>query len=77
MTPEDIRTMKAYLKSRRTLSTPFDLVVGGRQRGPDWEQERALIRSLAEAGATWWTEGLPPADLKTMREWIKQGPLYI
>lgn len=77
MTPEDIRAIKAYLESQRTTSAPFDLAIGGRQRGSDWERERALIRSWAEAGATWWMEGLPPADLKTMREWIKQGPLYV
>ena len=77
MTAEDVSAMKVYLESRRTTPAPFDLAIGGRQRGPDWEQERALIRSLAEAGATWSMEHLPPADLKTMREWVKQGPLRI
>jgi len=27
----------------------------------------------ADAGATWWMEGLPPAELKVTRTWIQRG----
>ena len=64
---------------RRGTDTPFDIVLGGRQRDADWEQERALINSLAEAGATWWIEYLPPelGSLDFIREAIARGPLRI
>ena len=77
MTPDDVRAMKAFIQDRRDSSASFDLSVGGRQRGEDWEQERALIRSLAEAGATWWTEYIPPeiGGLDVVRACVERGPL--
>ena len=49
----------------------------GSPRDPDWEQERARIRSLAEAGMTWWIEYVPPAALAAMRAAIARGPLHV
>jgi probable F420-dependent oxidoreductase len=79
MTPDDVRAMKAFIQDHRDSSAPFDISVGGRQRGQDWEQERALIRSLAEAGVTWWIEYIPPetGGLDVVRACIKRGPLRI
>lgn len=74
-TAEDIRELRTQIESERTSRTPFDVVVGGRQRREDWEQERALIGSLGEAGATWWVEWVPPAGLEEMRAAIERGPL--
>lgn len=78
MTPDDVRALKAELSTLRNAS--FEIMLGGRRRGPDWEQERALIRSLAEAGATWWGEYIPPdalEDVDACMRHIKQGPLRI
>ena len=75
MMPEDIREIKAFVASCRTASTPFDIVVGGRQRRADWALERAHIRSVADAGATWWVEHIEPADFDAMRAAIERGPL--
>jgi hypothetical protein len=63
----------------RGKDAPFDIVLGGRQRDDDWDQERALIKSLAEAGATWWIEYLPPelGGMDVIREAIARGPLRI
>jgi hypothetical protein len=77
MSPDDVREMKAAIESLRTTSAPYDIVVGGGQRRAGWEQERALIRSLAEAGTTWWVEYVPPAELDVMRQAISRGPLRI
>jgi alkanesulfonate monooxygenase SsuD/methylene tetrahydromethanopterin reductase-like flavin-dependent oxidoreductase (luciferase family) len=80
MTPDDVRSLRAFVESRRTSGTdasPFAIVVGGRQRSSDPEQDRALIRSLAEVGATWWSEWVPAADLPTMRAAIARGPLRV
>jgi alkanesulfonate monooxygenase SsuD/methylene tetrahydromethanopterin reductase-like flavin-dependent oxidoreductase (luciferase family) len=77
MTPEDIASLRATALRGRDPSLPFAIATGGRARGADWEQDRALIRSVAEAGATWWSEWIPAADLPTMHAAIARGPLAI
>lgn len=80
MTPADVRALRADVDAHRSTQAPFDIALGGRHRGDDWEQERALIRSLAEAGATWWIEYLPPTLYRSpdeIREAIARGPLRI
>jgi alkanesulfonate monooxygenase SsuD/methylene tetrahydromethanopterin reductase-like flavin-dependent oxidoreductase (luciferase family) len=79
MTPADVRAIKAFIENHRSAPAPFDIALGGGQRRDDWEQERALIRSLAAEGATWWIEYLPPqiGGLDEIRARIKQGPLRI
>ena len=78
MTPDDIRALVAFMESmRRPDAGAFDVVVGGRERRGDWEQERAHLRTVAEAGATWWIEWMPPSDFEAMREAIARGPLRI
>jgi len=78
-TPEDVRKMKALVDARPSPAVSFDIVVGHAiwQRAPDWEVERAYIRSLTEAGATWWMDYIPPDEYSRMRAWIEQGPLKI
>jgi hypothetical protein len=77
--PEDVRAMKAFVESQRGVTTPFDLVFGGRMRRPDGDQERAHLRAMADAGATWWVEFLEPPDLdlETVQTYIRRGPLRI
>ncbi len=77
LTPDEVRDLRGRIEGRRTSATPFDVAIGGRSRGDDWEMERSYIRSLAEAGATWWMEGCPAADLDTMRAAIARGPLRV
>lgn len=77
MTPNDVRTLKAFIKDNRSALTPFDIAIGGRRRGPDWDKERELIKSIAEAGGTWWMEWIPPNKPDIMRACIERGPLRI
>jgi len=77
MLPDDVGALKALVVSQRGASTLFDIAVGGSQRRADWDEERAYIQSLAEAGLTWWTEYVPPDDLDKMRACIARGPLRI
>jgi alkanesulfonate monooxygenase SsuD/methylene tetrahydromethanopterin reductase-like flavin-dependent oxidoreductase (luciferase family) len=79
LTPDDIRSLQGFVLQQRGTLMGYDIAVGGSPRRPDWEQERDYIRSLAEAGATWWTEYIPPAsgDLETVRDLIKSGPLRV
>jgi len=77
--PDDIRALRDFVQEQRGSLEGYDIVVGGSPRRPDWEQEREYIRSLAEAGITWWTEYIPPdsGDLETVRSFVKRGPLFI
>jgi alkanesulfonate monooxygenase SsuD/methylene tetrahydromethanopterin reductase-like flavin-dependent oxidoreductase (luciferase family) len=77
MQPDDVRALKAFVEDHRSTSEPFDIALGGSPRRDDWEEERAYIRSLAEAGMTWWVEYVPPDDLEVMRARIERGPLRI
>jgi hypothetical protein len=78
-TPEDVRALRTMVDRQWGKGAPFDIVLGGRHRGDDWEQERTLIKSLAEAGATWWVEYQPPelGGIDFIREAITRGPLRI
>lgn len=77
--PDDIRALRDFVQEQRGSLEGYDIAVGGSPRRPDWEQEREYIRSLVEAGITWWTEYIPPnsGDLETVRGLIKRGPLFI
>jgi len=77
MTPAEVQALKASIEGQRSVATPFDIALGGAERSTDWEQERATIKSLAEAGATWWMEWIAPCGLEEVRARIKQGPLRI
>jgi len=35
------------------------------------------MKSLAEAGVTWWVEYVPVGDVDAMRESVRRGPLRI
>jgi alkanesulfonate monooxygenase SsuD/methylene tetrahydromethanopterin reductase-like flavin-dependent oxidoreductase (luciferase family) len=74
MTPEDIREMVAL---GGTSDGHFDISAGGRERKADWDEERALIESLARAGLTWWTEYVAPNELDVMRERAGRAPLRV
>ena len=77
MTPEDLRFYKAFIDENRISREPFDICLGGSPRREDWEEEKAYIKSLAEAGMTWWSEYVPPDEPDQMRKCIERGPLRI
>ncbi len=70
MTPADVRDLRERAGGRR-----FDIVVGGTRRGDDWEAQREWIASVAEAGADWWCEWVPPGGAGEMLEAVERGPL--
>ena len=79
ITPDDIRAMKAFVEANRSATTPFDIVMEGETPGDDHAQAAAIIRSWADAGATWWIEAMwneprDAAGLRAVRERILQGP---
>ena len=75
MTPDDIRAIKAYVESNRTLTTPFDITWEGETPGDDLERAAALVQPWIDAGITWWMEARwNNAGLEEVRERIRQGP---
>jgi alkanesulfonate monooxygenase SsuD/methylene tetrahydromethanopterin reductase-like flavin-dependent oxidoreductase (luciferase family) len=79
-TPDEVRALKAFMDQQRSeqhRDGPYDIKLGGRSRSDDWEQDRALMRSLAEAGVTWWVEYVPAGELEGMRQSVLRGPLRI
>jgi alkanesulfonate monooxygenase SsuD/methylene tetrahydromethanopterin reductase-like flavin-dependent oxidoreductase (luciferase family) len=77
LTAADVRDIVALVERERGTAEGFAICVGGRERQTDWDQERAAIRSLAEAGASWWQEWVAPGDLERTREAIRRAPLRI
>ncbi len=79
-TPDEVQALKAAIDSQRSeqqRAKPYEIALGGRSRSENWEQDRTLIKSLAQAGATWWMEYVPAGELEIMRESVKRGPLRI
>jgi alkanesulfonate monooxygenase SsuD/methylene tetrahydromethanopterin reductase-like flavin-dependent oxidoreductase (luciferase family) len=76
LTPDDIRAIVAFIKRQRTSDAPFDLVHSGETPGENAEQDREIVAPYAEAGATWWLEGILPwkTSLDKVRARIRKGP---
>ncbi len=77
-TPSEVRDLKGFVEQQRQAqANGYDIALGGRLRSDDWEQDRALINSLAKAGMTWWIEYLPPqvGGPEEIRKCITRGPL--
>jgi alkanesulfonate monooxygenase SsuD/methylene tetrahydromethanopterin reductase-like flavin-dependent oxidoreductase (luciferase family) len=74
---EEVTAIRRYAETHRTGEGPFDIVAGGPKRGRDPGRTREFVRRLADAGATWFSEWIPPDDPATMRASIAQGPIRI
>lgn len=78
MTPEHIRTMRAWLDEQRGQTGAFDIVHEGGTPGDNLDAALAEVQPWAEAGATWWIESVWThfyrGTLESMRERVRQGP---
>ncbi|HEX9092267.1 MAG TPA: LLM class flavin-dependent oxidoreductase, partial [Anaerolineales bacterium] len=74
VTPGDLLQMKAFIDANRTLTTPFDYVVEGKTEGLTPSAQSDKLREWAEAGATWWIEGLWEATEQQAASRLRQGP---
>lgn len=82
--PADLREIVAYIKEHRAGDDPFDVVCGGATPGDEPAKAAEIASSYAEAGLTWWLEGIDPWrygwqwegawPVAQMRERIRQGP---
>ena len=68
--------MSGAASEQRGRDEPFDIRVSGSTRGMSPDEARRKVARLAEAGATWWDENLPPTGmtLDGARERIRLGP---
>jgi len=71
----DVTEMLDRVRADRASVEGFDIVVGGRRRRADWSAERLHVATVAEAGATWWMEWVPPGTPDEMRAAVSQAPL--
>lgn len=82
VTPDDVRRLRADAEQRPggpDGSGGFSIVVGGRERATDPDKltaDRRYVADLADAGADWWQEYVPPRlTLDEARRRIEAGPL--
>lgn len=74
--PRFVQEVKDLLEQEGRSPAGYDIVTGGRNRADDWEQDRAIITALDEAGATWWVEYVDAElDLETQQRAATRGPL--
>lgn len=73
-TPQEVREMRDYVAANRSDPGPYDIVVEGVTPGDDAAAAAALVRPYAEAGATWWLEGMWEAPMEEVRARLRQGP---
>lgn len=76
MTPDDIRAMLGYIGRHRADDRAFDVVFGGETLGTDRAADAAKVAAYAEAGVTWWVEGLSNwrGSIADQRQRLRQGP---
>jgi alkanesulfonate monooxygenase SsuD/methylene tetrahydromethanopterin reductase-like flavin-dependent oxidoreductase (luciferase family) len=72
MTPDDVRALRDAAGDRE-----YTIAVGGSGRPDDWDALGDHIRAVADAGADWWIEWVPPADRATMTASVERGPVRI
>jgi alkanesulfonate monooxygenase SsuD/methylene tetrahydromethanopterin reductase-like flavin-dependent oxidoreductase (luciferase family) len=76
LTLDELREMRAYIQAHRTTDEPFDVMVGGDVPFDDPARARAILAEYAEAGVSWWVEGIGEwrGDIDAMAAFIKGGP---
>ncbi len=79
VTPDDVRRLRADAQDRPDGGREFVIVVGGRERSTDPDEladDRAYVAALADAGADWFQEYVPPRlSYDEARRRIEAGPL--
>jgi hypothetical protein len=75
VTPEQVREMLAIVHETRPATDPFDVILAGYTGDLSKNETAERLGQLAEAGVTWWQEGvLPDNTLDDLRAQIQHGP---
>jgi hypothetical protein len=72
--PEDIRAIREFVEKHRASSNLFDIVTGGNTPEKNPESVVSHVKSLADAGATWWLEEMWSLKEEDFPRRIEQGP---
>jgi alkanesulfonate monooxygenase SsuD/methylene tetrahydromethanopterin reductase-like flavin-dependent oxidoreductase (luciferase family) len=82
--PDEIRSIAAYIERHRASSDPFQIVMSGATPGDDPTEGAELVSAYVEAGVTWWLEDINPWrfgwqwegpwPVEEMEARIRQGP---
>ena len=74
-TPAQLREITAFVQKERAVDAPFDVVLAG-ESPDDSAEAAAFMAAYAEAGLTWWQEGLSErrGSFEAMRPRSRQGP---
>jgi probable F420-dependent oxidoreductase len=76
LTLDELRELRAYVQAHRTSDGPFDVMAGGDVPFDDPERAREVLAAYAEAGVTWWVEGVGSwrGDVEAMVRFVRGGP---
>lgn len=75
LTPDDHRSINAYILEHRNSSDPFDHVHAGWMERKDVGREAEMVAEYGDAGVTWWSDGVGPEEpLEQARGRIRLGP---
>lgn len=78
LTPDEVRTVLAYIRPRRPEGSPFETVIIGTRPhlGKKSHEARKTLAEFEAAGATWWLQGLYDErnSFEQLRSAIREGP---
>ena len=75
LTADKVRELRSVARQRRG-DDDFTILVGGRSRREDRDAEIEYVTGLAQAGASWWHEYIPPnTPIDVVRAHIENGPI--
>jgi alkanesulfonate monooxygenase SsuD/methylene tetrahydromethanopterin reductase-like flavin-dependent oxidoreductase (luciferase family) len=74
LTLEEFKDLHSFIERRRSSHSGFDFIVHPDLTAP-LQGERARLKSLEDAGATWAQTWFPPAELRVMEARIRSGPI--
>jgi alkanesulfonate monooxygenase SsuD/methylene tetrahydromethanopterin reductase-like flavin-dependent oxidoreductase (luciferase family) len=72
LSPDDVSAL------REEAGEGYVILVGGRERGEDLAADRRYVAAVADAGADWWQEYVPPRLTRAeARARIEAGPIVV
>jgi alkanesulfonate monooxygenase SsuD/methylene tetrahydromethanopterin reductase-like flavin-dependent oxidoreductase (luciferase family) len=75
MPVQELQHLAAYLRAHRAGPAPFDIILRNKLPLAEPGQEAERIATYAEAGLTWWLEGIEGRNsLAAVRACIRRGP---
>jgi probable F420-dependent oxidoreductase len=76
LTLDEVRDLRGFVQGQRASDAPFDVMAGGDVPFDDPATARDTLSAYADAGLTWWVEGVGPwrGDQRAMLDFVRRGP---